>query len=51
MIASVGPTADDELRKKIVDTMCAVPLPVARAVIDTNLGAEPGDVVRECRES
>ena len=30
----VGPTADDELRKKIVDTMCAVPLPVARAVIE-----------------
>lgn len=30
----VGPTAGDELRKKIVDTMCAVPLPVARAVIE-----------------
>jgi len=30
----VGPTADDELRRKIVGTMCAVPLPVARAVIE-----------------
>jgi pimeloyl-ACP methyl ester carboxylesterase len=30
----VGPTADDDLRKKIVDTMCSVPLPVARAVIE-----------------
>ena len=29
-----GPTADPELRKRIVDTMCAVPLPVARAVIE-----------------
>jgi pimeloyl-ACP methyl ester carboxylesterase len=29
----VGTTADDDLRKKIVDTMCSVPLPVARAVI------------------
>jgi pimeloyl-ACP methyl ester carboxylesterase len=31
---AVGPTADDELRKKIVDTMCSVPLPIARAVIE-----------------
>ena len=30
----VGPTAEDELRRKIVGTMCAVPLPVARAVIE-----------------
>jgi pimeloyl-ACP methyl ester carboxylesterase len=31
---TVGPTVDGELRKKIVDTMCAVPLAVARAVIE-----------------
>lgn len=31
VVDGVGPTADDELRKKIVDTMCSVPLPVARA--------------------
>ena len=30
----VGPTASEELRSKIVDTMCAVPLPIARAVIE-----------------
>jgi pimeloyl-ACP methyl ester carboxylesterase len=30
----VGPTADDQLRKKIIETMCSVPLPVARAVIE-----------------
>jgi pimeloyl-ACP methyl ester carboxylesterase len=30
----VGRTADDTLRQKIVDTMCSVPLPVARAVIE-----------------
>jgi len=34
VVDGVGPTADDELRQKIIDTMCAVPLPVARAVID-----------------
>ena len=34
VLQRVGPTADDELRKKIVDTMCSVPLPVARAVIE-----------------
>ena len=34
VIDGVGPTADDELRRKIVDTMCSVPLPVARAVIE-----------------
>jgi pimeloyl-ACP methyl ester carboxylesterase len=28
------PTVSDELRAKIIDTMCSVPLPVARAVID-----------------
>jgi pimeloyl-ACP methyl ester carboxylesterase len=31
---AAGPTAGDELRRKIVDTMCAVPLPVARAMIE-----------------
>jgi hypothetical protein len=30
----VGPTADVELRKKIVETMCSVALPVARAAIE-----------------
>jgi pimeloyl-ACP methyl ester carboxylesterase len=30
----VGATADEDLRRKIVETMCAVPLPVARAVIE-----------------
>ena len=34
VVEGVGPTADGELRRKIVDTMCSVPLPVARAVID-----------------
>ncbi len=34
VVDGVGPTADDELRKKIVHTMCSVPLPVARAVIE-----------------
>ena len=34
VVGSVGPTAGDELRKKIVETMCSVPLPVARAVIE-----------------
>jgi pimeloyl-ACP methyl ester carboxylesterase len=33
-VMDVGPTVDDELRRKIVDTMCSVPLPVARAVIE-----------------
>ena len=31
---AVGPTADRELRSLIVNTMCAVPIPVARAFID-----------------
>jgi pimeloyl-ACP methyl ester carboxylesterase len=30
----VGQTADDDLRTKIVDTMCSVELPVARAMIE-----------------
>jgi pimeloyl-ACP methyl ester carboxylesterase len=30
---SVGPTADDELRRKIVETMCTVPLGIAMAPI------------------
>ncbi len=34
VVDTVGPTADDELRKKIIDTMCSVPLPIARAVIE-----------------
>jgi pimeloyl-ACP methyl ester carboxylesterase len=34
VLDTVGPTADDELREKVVDTMCSVPLPVARAVIE-----------------
>jgi len=34
VVEGVGPTADDELRKRIVDTMCSVALPVARAVIE-----------------
>jgi len=29
----VGPTASDELRRHIVDTMCSVPLPIARSMI------------------
>ena len=29
----VGPTANDDLRRHIVDTMCSVPLPIARAMI------------------
>jgi pimeloyl-ACP methyl ester carboxylesterase len=33
-VMDVGPTVDDDLRAKIVDTMCSVPLPIARAVID-----------------
>jgi pimeloyl-ACP methyl ester carboxylesterase len=33
-VADVGPTVDDELRKKIVETMCSVPLTVARSVIE-----------------
>ncbi|HEU5481023.1 MAG TPA: alpha/beta hydrolase, partial [Candidatus Tumulicola sp.] len=28
-----GPTAGDEVRRHIVDTMCSVPLPIARAMI------------------
>jgi pimeloyl-ACP methyl ester carboxylesterase len=28
-----GPTASDEVRRKIVDTMCSVPLPIAAAMI------------------
>src|SRR5438270_6741612 len=34
VVDGVGGTADEELRHKIVDTMCSVPLPVARAVIE-----------------
>jgi pimeloyl-ACP methyl ester carboxylesterase len=34
VVETVGPTANDELRQKIIDTMCSVPLPVARAVIE-----------------
>ena len=34
VVEGVGPTADGELRRKIVDTMCSVPLPLARAVIE-----------------
>jgi pimeloyl-ACP methyl ester carboxylesterase len=30
----VGATASDELRQHVVDTMCSVPLPIARAMID-----------------
>jgi pimeloyl-ACP methyl ester carboxylesterase len=33
VVDGVGPTADDQLRAKVIDTMCSVPLPVARAVI------------------
>ena len=45
----VGPTADDELRKKIVDTMCSVDLPVARAMIEGIVrwnGRRPHDLRR-----
>jgi pimeloyl-ACP methyl ester carboxylesterase len=34
VVDGVGPTADDELRAKIVETMCSVPLKAARAVIE-----------------
>jgi hypothetical protein len=34
VVDGVGPTVDDELRKKIIDTMCSVPLPIASAVIE-----------------
>jgi pimeloyl-ACP methyl ester carboxylesterase len=34
VVGGVGPTADDEVRKKIIDTMCSVPLPIASAVIE-----------------
>jgi pimeloyl-ACP methyl ester carboxylesterase len=34
VVDGVGPTADDELRTKIVETMCSVPVEVARAVIE-----------------
>lgn len=34
VVDGVGPTASDELRRKIIDTMCSVPLPIARAVIE-----------------
>jgi pimeloyl-ACP methyl ester carboxylesterase len=34
VVAGVGATADDELETKIVDTMCSVALPVARAGIE-----------------
>jgi pimeloyl-ACP methyl ester carboxylesterase len=37
VVDGVGPTAGPELRRKIIDTMCAVPLPVARAVIENVL--------------
>ena len=33
-VADLGPTVSDELRTKIVDTMCSVPLPIARAAIE-----------------
>lgn len=33
-VMDVGPTVGDELRQKIVDTMCSVPLTIARAVIE-----------------
>jgi pimeloyl-ACP methyl ester carboxylesterase len=34
VMEGVGPTADDDLRNKIIDSMCSVSLPVARAVIE-----------------
>lgn len=34
VVDGVGPTASDEVRQKVIETMCAVPLPVARAVIE-----------------
>jgi pimeloyl-ACP methyl ester carboxylesterase len=34
VVDTVGPTAGDELRQKIIDMMCSVPLPVASAVIE-----------------
>ena len=34
VVDAAGPSADDDLRNKIVDTMCSVALPVARAVIE-----------------
>jgi pimeloyl-ACP methyl ester carboxylesterase len=34
VVDGVGPTASEELRRRIVDTMCSVPLPIARAVIE-----------------
>jgi pimeloyl-ACP methyl ester carboxylesterase len=37
VVDGVGPTAGPGLRQKIIDTMCSVPLPVARAVIENVL--------------
>ena len=33
-VSDLEPTVGDELRAKIIDTMCSVPLPIARAVIE-----------------
>jgi pimeloyl-ACP methyl ester carboxylesterase len=33
VVDGAGPTASDEVRRKIVDTMCSVPLPIAAAMI------------------
>jgi len=34
VVETAGPTASDELRRKVIDGMCSVPLPIACAVIE-----------------
>jgi pimeloyl-ACP methyl ester carboxylesterase len=48
-VSDLGPTVSDELRRKIVDTMCSVPLPIARAVIEGLTGWNGAAALMMCK--